>query len=242
MYRQRIREFLTAFTALLSPLTARPRPPQRNSWHLSPRVPSTDIPTLYRPLLKASQQNRPIEITYLAGSSPESPRTIIPANIFTVIGYPYTYLAAFCLNRQAHRTFRLDKIHLSSMNEHQALTEYTFILTQAEFDALPVNNDEFYDIETIYDPIPEPRHENKLLLVLADIHWESYMNPYPVYKIISKYDLDDPQIYDDRERLTNNRDYFRTCVHCQQLFQLGHMDTDLNCCHSCASRYHNVVF
>jgi len=83
----------------------------QEDWQFAPRLPCRTLPRRHHTLLEASQCGRPVLITYLGGTAPHEPRAIIPLHFYSVEGYePHLYLDALCLERDAPRTFRLDRI------------------------------------------------------------------------------------------------------------------------------------
>jgi predicted DNA-binding transcriptional regulator YafY len=65
----------------------------------------------------AIQQEATLTMVYHGGTDPGHPRNITPALIFHKISgdeVPPLYLLAWCHLRNAHRTFRLDRIELQS--------------------------------------------------------------------------------------------------------------------------------
>jgi len=61
-------------------------------------------------IIRAAAARRQLWIVYEGGSSPGEPRKISPLGVFTVEGYTGTYAEAFCHNRAARRTFRIERI------------------------------------------------------------------------------------------------------------------------------------
>lgn len=79
-------------------------------WHTLPRRPvtaATDPAAVA--ILDAIRRGHPVTLAYSGGSTPGARRTLTPALLFTLDGFPHTYLTAYCHSRQATRTFRLDR-------------------------------------------------------------------------------------------------------------------------------------
>lgn len=84
-------------------------------WTLAPRVAihrSID-PTLTR-LLEASRSLSLVEFSYLGGTRPGSRRRVQPSLVFEVSGFPGIFVTGWCRRVRWIRTFRFDRMQLSS--------------------------------------------------------------------------------------------------------------------------------
>ena len=61
-------------------------------------------------LCHAAVWRRDVTILYEGGSQPGGGRTISPLGVFMVTGYEGTYVHAHCHQRDAERTFRVERI------------------------------------------------------------------------------------------------------------------------------------
>lgn len=109
---------LAKFVSKIVPAIERVVPPSEteesddwNWWKKLPRklILKSDDPLL-QSLCQATRQKRRLTILYSGGSEPELPRAIVPLGVFTVEGHSGVYVHAYCLRREAERTFRADRI------------------------------------------------------------------------------------------------------------------------------------
>jgi predicted DNA-binding transcriptional regulator YafY len=63
-------------------------------------------------LVQAIATGDGVEFDYDGGNEPGQRRRVSPGLLFTVDGYPGTYLAGYCHERQAERTFLVDRLRL----------------------------------------------------------------------------------------------------------------------------------
>jgi len=101
----------------LKPLAAQqeqsPAPNGLDHWVKAPRFPVWEPGCpLGRIFIMAIHSGHPCTFVYHGGSSPGAKRTVIPAQLFTVGRSDTLYLAAWCMNAEAHRTFRIDRVEL----------------------------------------------------------------------------------------------------------------------------------
>lgn len=87
------------------------------AWQTTPRIPllRSDDPA-ERFFLRALRKNQPVTFTYDGGSEPGLVRDVHPLFLFRMDGCRRAYLTAYCRVRQELRTFRLDRVHLPSLN------------------------------------------------------------------------------------------------------------------------------
>ena len=82
-------------------------------WKKEPRFPQWHPESFKAKVLVAAiRNNHPITFCYHGGSTPGAKRTIHPAEVFTVGRGDDLYVSGWCMNQQAHRTFRMDRIEL----------------------------------------------------------------------------------------------------------------------------------
>lgn len=85
-----------------------------SQWMDQPRYPMWNPrQNLARGLVIAIRCNHPCVFYYHGGNTPGAKRTVIPAEVFSVGDSDTLYLAGWCMNKQAHRTFRIDRIELA---------------------------------------------------------------------------------------------------------------------------------
>ncbi len=79
-------------------------------WSTLPRIPvlASTLPEA-RAILDAIHSNSKVSFTYEGGTSPGLRRKVSPAFLFRLEGYPHLYFTAYCHERHANRTFRLDR-------------------------------------------------------------------------------------------------------------------------------------
>lgn len=101
----------------LSPIAAKafadPNPNHLNHWMNQARYPVWDPGCpLARMLVTAIRNHHPCTFRYHGGSTPGAKRTVYPAQLFTVGSSDTLYLAGWCMNQEAHRTFRIERVEL----------------------------------------------------------------------------------------------------------------------------------
>jgi predicted DNA-binding transcriptional regulator YafY len=94
-----------------SPLQDPPEDGDWDWWRNLNRTPLTNSNDPFASaLIRAAASRRDLWIVYEGGSKPGENRKISPLGVFTVEGYTGTYAEAFCHNRAARRTFRIERI------------------------------------------------------------------------------------------------------------------------------------
>ena len=101
----------------LKPLAAQqdpsPAPDYLDQWMDAPRYPVWDPECpLGRVFVMAIHNHHPCTFLYHGGSTPGAKRTVYPAQVFTVGSSETLYLAAWCMGKEAHRVFRVDRVRL----------------------------------------------------------------------------------------------------------------------------------
>lgn len=82
-------------------------------WLNAPRFPQWHpAHPLARIFAMAARNNHPMTFRYHGGSTPGAKRTVYPAEVFTVGWGDALYVSGWCMDKQAHRTFRIDRIEL----------------------------------------------------------------------------------------------------------------------------------
>lgn len=88
--------------------------PDDSDWDLWKNLPRTPLARSEAPmadaLCHAAAWRRDVTILYEGGSMPGGGRTISPLGVFMVTGYEGTYVHALCHQRDAERTFRVERI------------------------------------------------------------------------------------------------------------------------------------
>ena len=86
---------------------------QLDHWMNAPRFPvwEPECP-LALIFVLAIHNNYPCTFLYHGGSMPGAKRTVYPAQVFTVGRSDSLYLAGWCMNTEAHRVFRIDRIEI----------------------------------------------------------------------------------------------------------------------------------
>jgi len=101
----------------LKPLVAQQEPSPASDgldhWMNAPRFPVWDPGCpLGRVFVMAIHNQHPCTFVYHGGSTPGGKRTVMPAQLFTVGSSEALYLAAWCMGKEAHRVFRIDRVKL----------------------------------------------------------------------------------------------------------------------------------
>ena len=98
------------------PFIILPRPDvSLHRWQAGFRLPLTHArDRKEQSVLEAVRENRPLSFTYLDGDESSTSRHVHPLFVFYVEGFAGSYLTAYCQLRQEVRTFRLDRMLIST--------------------------------------------------------------------------------------------------------------------------------
>ncbi len=106
--------FLRGFLPAVKDIPTLREPPDDAAWDWWKNLPRTPLARSDDPmtdsLCHSSAYRLDVTILYNGGTTPEYPRVISPLGVFTVEGYKGTYVHAFCHEREAERTFRIERI------------------------------------------------------------------------------------------------------------------------------------